>query len=368
MARFCVAHPSGTCTSSGTGNRPLHRGFTLVELLVVIAIIATLVGLLLPAVQSARESSRRTSCANNAKQLALACQAHLSALSHFPTGGWSETSIGSPDKGADWRQPGGWCFTLLPFLEMQNIYDLAGTSLIDFVTTPAPVFACPTRRGSSLVTVSSGAVPTIPAAISPTPSIWVQTDYAANRGSWASSPASPAASDMNTRDTTFGAVGQTVGTAGLTPDQWAMVSGTLNVSQAIPAGSNFSGSVPTGGIIFAGSALRPASVRDGMTNTYLLGEKYIPRDQYDTGTNPGFDQCAYIGDSPDTLRGGHRPPSSDAEAWSAPLQGVFGGPHNSVFNAAMCDGSVRPFAFDISAAIHFLLAARGDRQPVTPEQ
>ena len=62
-------------------------GFTLVELLVVIAIIGTLVGLLLPAVQSAREAGRRTSCINNQKQIALACLSHELVTKHFPCGG-----------------------------------------------------------------------------------------------------------------------------------------------------------------------------------------------------------------------------------------------------------------------------------------
>src|SRR5262245_28259531 len=62
------------------------RGFTLVELLVVIAIIGTLIALLLPAVQGSRESSRRTQCANNIRQLGLAMQSCESSLKRFPPG------------------------------------------------------------------------------------------------------------------------------------------------------------------------------------------------------------------------------------------------------------------------------------------
>jgi prepilin-type N-terminal cleavage/methylation domain-containing protein/prepilin-type processing-associated H-X9-DG protein len=89
-----------------------RRAFTLVELLVVIAIIGTLVGLLLPAVQTAREAARRSACTNNMKQLALACQTFADA-----TAGQLPNSA----------RPGtvriSWITRVLPYLEQQQIYD-----------------------------------------------------------------------------------------------------------------------------------------------------------------------------------------------------------------------------------------------------
>ncbi len=87
------------------------RGFTLIELLVVIAIIAVLIGLLLPAVQSAREAARRAQCVNNMKQLGLAFHNYIS------------TNDSVPPASVPIRQSFSYLARLLPYLEQQNIYN-----------------------------------------------------------------------------------------------------------------------------------------------------------------------------------------------------------------------------------------------------
>ena len=90
-------------------------GFTLIELLVVIAIIAILIGLLLPAVQQAREAARRTSCKNNLKQWALAMHNFNDVYNSFPFGDFARTA-----GGGSCYTPNNITVALLPFLEEQN--------------------------------------------------------------------------------------------------------------------------------------------------------------------------------------------------------------------------------------------------------
>lgn len=89
-----------------------HRGFTLVELLVVIAIIGTLVGLLLPAVQTAREAARRSACSNNIRQLALACHNFADANSGY-----------LPNSARPGTVRISWITRILPYIEQQALAD-----------------------------------------------------------------------------------------------------------------------------------------------------------------------------------------------------------------------------------------------------
>jgi prepilin-type N-terminal cleavage/methylation domain-containing protein len=139
--------------------RRFGSGFTLVELLVVIAIIGTLMGLLLPAVQAAREASRRSSCTNNLRQLALATQHFEGRFRRIPglfenfSGQNFPTTSGNPVPGTTWA------VLLLPDLERGSLYDIYTTGVLH--TSFVQVFLCPSdgtksRTGSVTSYVANG--------------------------------------------------------------------------------------------------------------------------------------------------------------------------------------------------------------------
>jgi len=103
-------------------------GFTLVELLVVIAIIGTLVALLLPAVQSARESARRMQCTNNLHNLGIAMQNYHDALGTFPNSHFFAVSqTDSVCSGATTNcEQWGWGALILPYIEQTNLHNQLG--------------------------------------------------------------------------------------------------------------------------------------------------------------------------------------------------------------------------------------------------
>lgn len=135
-------------TSQITGWR---WGFTLVELLVVIAIIGLLIALLLPAVQAARETARRSQCSNNLKQVGIAMQMYHDTLRSYPSGYVSDGE--HPDRDEEtFDGPPGWAWgaLLLPFLEGNPLYDAIdfrapcfALENAELVQTLVPVYVCP---------------------------------------------------------------------------------------------------------------------------------------------------------------------------------------------------------------------------------
>ena len=135
-----------------------RRGFTLVELLVVIAIIGTLVGLLLPAVQSAREAARRNACSNNMRQQGVAFHNLLDARKYLPAACYTTASANTstfptPPKGNTSRTEHSWRVLVMPYMEDQiavqgydfskNWYDAAN---LPTAQKEMPVYRCPSSQ------------------------------------------------------------------------------------------------------------------------------------------------------------------------------------------------------------------------------
>ena len=206
-----------------------RRGFTLIELLVVIAIIAILIGLLLPAVQKVREAASRTQCINNMKQLGLGLHNYHDTYATLPKGNY------------DWASPGGytaapyqgswdWSAYILPFIEQQNAWNAAiAYSKTDpyswdnpICGTPEKMLTCPSDpRGSPII--CPGSVFQLSVNI-------MCTSYLGNAGqlSWPNLPGS-----------------------------WD-------------------------GVLYTNSAIRLVDIKDGTSNTLLVGER-PPSQDFDFG-------------------------------------------------------------------------------------
>lgn len=336
-------------------------GFTLVELLVVIAIIGILVGLLLPAVQAAREAARKNACKNNLKQLSLAVLNFESSHRHFPSGGWGVGWAPEPDRGVGVNQPGSGFYTILPYHEQQQLYDLGkGLPVAQKLTankqrleTPVATWVCPTRRKPVAYPMTS----TISFVRKPYGSdaldFVAKSDYVFNGG-----------------DVKMGfGKGPPEGPAS-NPWHYAEV----NPQQAFGGVKNAAKSV--NGIYFTYYTFKLSQITDGTTHTFLLGEKGVDPELYidpgSEGGGAGDDQGALVSDERDTVRYagrdtvGYAPqdylPIPDRQPLAEPDQRTwrFGAAHSGVFFMSFCDGSVHPISFDIDLVTFGNLANRRD--------
>jgi len=169
-----------------------RSAFTLVELLVVIAIIGVMVGLLLPAVQAAREAARRMSCSNNMKQIGLGLHNYHSAFDKFPYSAAQAGSIVLPALTANppgaipgllrIRNHRGW-LSVLPFIEQQNLFEKADTrfsmgSYVRSATAGTISGPLPGATGNTNDVVVSTVVPTFLCPSDPGPTNYAITNSA----------------------------------------------------------------------------------------------------------------------------------------------------------------------------------------------
>ncbi|MAT16148.1 MAG: prepilin-type cleavage/methylation domain-containing protein [Planctomyces sp.] len=223
--------------SLSTTKQKLSRsGFTLVELLVVMAIISVLIGLLLPAVQQARSAARRTQHRNNMKQVGIAIHSYLENHTVFPPGwqGW-DSSGGHDIEGGNGM---GWAATLLPYIEQQNIYDAFDTSapVDDPVNELARTRYIPTFRN--------------PLDVGP--------------NTWTLDNEDPG--DPNPNLPLELATANYVGVFGTVE---------LHDCESLAPGEQCEGD----GIFFHNSNINTADIHDGLTNTYMVGERKTDESQ-----------------------------------------------------------------------------------------
>jgi len=398
---------SSSIPSLAPNRRDSHRcgmfGFTLVELLVVIAIIGVLVALLLPAVQAAREAARRTTCVNKLKQIGIAVQNHIDSQEVFPTGGsrfnpelrnyvtGGENNPGKPN-GPE-KQGLGWAYQILSYLEQNAVRGIL--SQIDIQETIVPLYFCPSRRAPLKVEtiVIGGPVAAL-------------CDYAAAHplslqcGLDGSSYDGSTMYDI-TKTHPYGPGSHEVARSAFWCDEipddvphpnrpkTLVYDGTIvRMAWRVlkPAEPNKPAELIRGN--FHGpSPVKPAHVSDGMSNTLLIGEKYVRFDMTDSvipsdGLTSASDDRGWTdGWDPDTVRFTGYQPISDSDtgfcfdpAFETYCVGSldnsvywFGSSHPGAINAVFADGSVHSMSYDVDILVFNALGTRNGEEIVDHE-
>jgi prepilin-type N-terminal cleavage/methylation domain-containing protein/prepilin-type processing-associated H-X9-DG protein len=376
----------------------VQRAFTLVELLVVIAIIGILVALLLPAIQAAREAARRNSCKNNLKQLALGCLNQESSVGHFPSGGWGNKWVGDADRGAGKEQPGGWLYSILPYIEQPALHtmpkdgqfggepsDAQRAGAVRLMESTIDIINCPSRRsglfaatsdasadanaGSPGSTNSAGSSSNSTNAVGGLIGSLVTGHSAPYTGGFVgrSDYAGCSGADGKERDGENKATGVIfpgflAGDTGQTdakgPSSWEgeelynqfnKWESDTTTGEMINSSNETTGQMT--GIIFQRSEVGINHISDGTSNTYLCGEKTVTLANYEDGKGENDERTWVQGSSFNSLRSASELPVVDVTG-ILEEGGVFGSAHPSAWHMAYCDGHVETLTYDIDQQVH----------------
>jgi prepilin-type N-terminal cleavage/methylation domain-containing protein len=383
-------------------SQPRGRGFTLVELLVVIAIIGVLVALLLPAVQAAREAARRTTCLNQVRQMGIALQNHVDALKVFPTGGnvpnpriedyttGTTTSPGTPN--AANKQGLGAFYQMLPYLEQNAVKNIRTQEQLQ--STLIPLYNCPSRRPPGR---AGGA--TTGAQLTDYGTAQPATDYCGNNPydplkAWPFSGPSPQFAILSywcgsgegglwgtniPRNANYG------GVIVRTPYRVKACSGNER-----PPCAEATATTPAYGEVVPGfpTAVKPAQITDGLSNTLVISEKVVRADLYDGQPAPppggggvSDDKGWADGWDPDSVRFTGVPPISDGDSeicWNkdSAIQRTcigyggdipvlfFGSAHAGGVNAVYADASGHFINFEVDHLVFNALGTRAGEETI----
>jgi type II secretory pathway pseudopilin PulG len=332
----------------------------LVELLVVIAIIGILVALLLPAIQSAREAGRRTQCIDNLKNIGLAFVNHLDVHKHYPTGGWGWLWGGDPDRGYGVRQPGGWMYNILPYMEEQALHDLGKglpqgsaqkkTFAQQVVQTPLAWATCPSRRTLDTFAVTWGTICSSPGVNiqGPLPGCKAaRSDYCAN------------ASDVGNNENNVTGGG---------PTSYAQGDSGGGFYTAAQSECHLTNPTRLCGVSYERSVVRLKDLKDGVSKTYFVGEKYLNRLKYGTGNDAADNEYWNVGYDNDMYKTSEKLPAGDGQVLNAAGMpqddsNRYGGAHDQAFHVVFGDGSVHRIPYEIELDVHRRLANRRDGLP-----
>jgi prepilin-type N-terminal cleavage/methylation domain-containing protein len=303
--------------------RSARRAFTLIELLIVMAIIATLIGLLLPAVQKIREASYKTRCANNLKQIGIAFQHYISQTNILPPGGMPNAPASPLTAPVTWRFPAAatqaqnpiplvgiqqnwsWAYQILQYTDQENLWKTPlqaqpgqpNPTDAQVLSAIVPMFACPSRRDATMLNGQ------------------FLFDYAGNAGILNNPP----------------------GTS--TPFPNGAIIPNLVTNPNPPPN------------VLTPNPIRASNIPRGLSNTLIVAEKYLQIGAQgqigdDVSGFYAFSTASASGPDYSNVRFGDAGPYLDSLSMSVTSLGFpFGSSHTATMNALFGDGSVRPIRY-----------------------